>query len=178
MRLNRYVLPAALLGLAACGSNDAGNGSAAAEDKAAPAGGAEIQLKPGQWEIVHEVVAMEMPGMPKGAIDSMAGKPTTIRNCITPEQAARPQADFFAENKDSGCTYKDFTMAGGRIKGTMTCAVKDKPGGMTMVMDGKYGPQSYEMNVDMKTDAGAHSMSIQSRGTGKWIGECPADAPG
>lgn len=173
MRLNHIMMSAALLGLAACGSGGDGNEKAAeGKSGAGKPAIAEVRLKPGQWEITHEIVSMEAPGMPEGAMAGLAGKKTTMRNCVTPEQAARPNADFFAA-KDNGCSYKDFTMAGGRIQGTMTCSAKDSPGAMTMVMNGRYGGESYDMEVEMKTDSNAGSMTMKSRGAGRRIGECP-----
>ncbi|MDT9599204.1 DUF3617 domain-containing protein [Sphingosinicella rhizophila] len=176
MKIRLSVAAAAFLGLAACGSGGNGDGdgdAAAGKSGSSIPGAGEIRLDPGQWEIEHEILSMEAPGMPKEAMASVTNQKTVIKSCITPEQAAKPNADFFAA-KDNGCSYKDFNMAGGRIRGTLSCASEDRPGSMTMTMDGKYSAQSYEMAVEMKTDAGAGGMTIKSRGSGKRIGDCPA----
>lgn len=178
---SKYPLVAlGLLTLAACSGNGGGNDSAASSSETAAGKGgssagtamAEIRLDPGQWETSHEIVSMESPNMPKEMMKAMAGKVTTIKTCITPEQAAKPNADFFADRKN-GCAYKDFAMAGGRISGTLTCTSKEGPGAMTMKMDGRYARDSYEMAVEMTTDANAGAMTIKSRGSGRRLGACP-----
>jgi Protein of unknown function (DUF3617) len=114
-------------------------------------------------------------------MQAMIGKKTVSTQCITPEQAANPGGDLLSGNKDGKCKYANFSMKGGTVSGSMTCSGgPQSPGTMTMTMAGKYAPTSYDMTVDMTT-AGmmgeGMTMHMTSRGTGKRIGECPAEKP-
>ncbi len=77
------------------------------------------------------------------------------------------------ENKD--CIYKGFDVSSGSVKGEIAC--KSEQGTMNAVMSGDYGPESYEMHMDMKmSDApNGMNMSMKAKTTGKWVGaECVA----
>lgn len=188
---NRAILvaSAALLALSACDKGDktpsapAAGGSQSVEDVAAEM--KKVALQPGEWETTSEVVDVKMEGAPKGmppgALDAMKGRKTTFKNCITPEQAANPSADFLTAQKESKCTYSGFQMTGGTVQGAISC-----PGGqgrgMTATMKGIYTPTSYDIGMDMTTGGGgagdasapAMSMQMKMRTTGKRIGECTA----
>ena len=112
--------------------------------------------------------------MPPEALRQMVGQNTSVSNCVTPEQAARPSANFLAAQKDSNCTYRDFSMKSGRMTGTMSCAAPGMPGSMVMTMEGSYRPTSYEMKMDMQSSGmpGGMNMKIRARTTGKRIGDC------
>ena len=86
------------------GADKDANGAAGEANGAAPAnaaapvgtegGGAPAamaELRPGQWETTVEVLRMDMPNMPQGVTLPKQG-PVTIRSCLTPEQARRPNA--------------------------------------------------------------------------------------
>ncbi len=195
----RLILGAAALALAACGSsggdkageggNDsasvgAANQSAAAKapSSAAPSGGnggGGDFIQPGEWETKVESMEVDAPGMPQGVkdmmTDAMGSMKTTIRDCVTPEEAKRPNADMFAGKDKGNCTASDFSMSGGRMRGTISCpAGNGQPGSMTMVMDGQFSPQSYTVNQNMTTDAGGSKMTIKARVSGRRVGECTA----
>ena len=162
---------AALLVVAGCGDSQSGR-NMSAEDVADEL--ASVKIEPGQWEATNEILSAEAPGMPPGVLEGMVGKKTTTRNCVTPEQAAKPDANFLAAQKGSNCSYQDFSMSGGRMTGTMTCRGGETPGKMVMAMSGEYGPTSYDMTMDMKTSElpGGMSMTIKAKTTGKRIGDC------
>jgi hypothetical protein len=163
---------AALLALAACGSEPEKARDMTAEEVADELSGMKIQ--PGQWEATNEIVSASAPGMPAGVLDQMVGQKTTVQNCITPEQAAKPSANFLAAQENSNCTYQDWSMNGGRMTGTMTCEGGEMPGKMVMTMDGRYGSTQYDMNMNMETTGlpDNMSMTIKARTTGKRIGDC------
>jgi len=194
----RLILGAAALALASCGSSggdkagEGGNGSASvgaanrsaaaeAPSTAAPSGGGGGGdfIQPGEWETKVESMEVDAPGMPQGVKDMMAdamgSMKTTIRDCVTPEEAKRPNADLFAGKDKGNCTSSDFSMSGGRMRGTISCPAGDgQPGSMTMVMDGQFSPQSYTVNQNMTTDAGGSKMTIKARVSGRRLGECTA----
>jgi len=180
---------AALL-LAACGgeggdesaSGNAGAGGEAAADAraiegadgdAAGGGGGAVaaSFSPGLWETTTVVLGMNVPNMPQGFRPPMPPA-TTVRHCLTPEQVSRPPADFMSGGGESGgCTYQDFAMANGRIRGTLQCGADG--GSMRMTMDGSFTPTRYEMNQRVETGGQGMTMNIESRTTGRRVGDCP-----
>lgn len=178
----------ALFALGACGKSEDKAESGGGEAQSAQEIAAQVKkvsLQPGEWETTSEIVDARMDnapeGMPAGMMDSMKGRKTTIRNCVTPEQAENPGADFLAAQKDGRCTYSGFEMAGGAIKGTVTCTSQEG-GSATMKMEGVYSPTSYTTTVDMVSagmgGAQARDMTMHmiTKVSGKRIGECKAAA--
>ena len=177
---------ASLLALAACGGDgdrktdgNAGSETAAADkangggDTATP-GGADIKLRPGQWEVAAEV---EMPGMPKEVAEMMKKSHANARTvmCITEEEANRSDANVFTGKKDKNCTSEGFAARGGRISGKVVCVGDTGEGRMTMVVDGTFQPESYEVTMKMDTEgAGGEGLKMETKATGKRIGDCPA----
>jgi hypothetical protein len=186
-----------MLLLAACSKTDEARKDAAASASnalasAAPAGDrsaadvaqqvARVKLKPGQWETSFSVTDLKMAGMPKGMPQGMeeqmkgAMSKRAIVHCVTPEEAEKPDASFFA-NQDKACTYNGFDMSGGAVKGTVTCTRE----GMTTTasMTGHYAPDSYDMAMEMNAAGGPNGMTMAMKATsaGRWIGpQCTAGA--
>lgn len=171
----------AVLGLtAACsdkGADRDGDGKITAEEVAEEMN--KVTLEPGQWENSVEIVDVKIEGLPEGApagvMDSMKGKVTTSKSCITKEQAEDPGAEFFAAQEETNCEVKKFSMSGGAVSSEMVCSnMGGAPGNMTMAMDGQYGPSSYDMTMNMKGGASGMNMDITAKSIGKRIGDCPA----
>jgi len=168
-----------MLGLAACGAGGSESGNdASASAKAPAAGGSEMKLDPGQWEMTYEVTNVAAPGLPAGAMAAMAGQKNKVSVCITPEEAEKPSGDIFSGKNDGNCTRDGFSMAGGRISGTMTCSGGDAPGKVTMTMDGRYSANSYALTNKMKTEAQGMAMTIESKASGRRTGDCTATKEG
>ncbi len=171
----RLILGTALIALAACGEQERqpeGRNMTVNEVAAELAG---VRIEPGLWEATSQVVNVSAPGLPREVQTQMVGRETTVRNCITPEQAERPDANFLTAQENSDCTYNDFSMEGGRMRGAMTCSGGGMPGEMRTTMEGEYGPQSYDITMRMETSGmpeGA-DMTIEARTTGRRIGDCP-----
>lgn len=160
----RLAFPAAAaLLLAACGGEGARNMSA--EQVAAELGG--LRIEAGLWEVKSEVVDVSAPNLPIEVRNRMVGPRSSMRHCITPEQAERPSANFLAAQQSSECAYRDFQMREGRLTGTMTCP------NATARMDGRYGPTSYENRMEMRSPMpdGA-TMTLRLRSSGRRVGEC------
>ena len=150
-------------------------GAEVANTVAAKAGGGEMRLRPGEWRIDSALTLDEVPGAPAeqiGRLRQTLERKSTTSECLTPEEAARPNAGMFGQ-QNSRCTYENFEMSGGRIDATMRC-----PGAggaeMVMKMDGSYAPDSYKMNaaMDMQGLSGSHSLKMTMRSTGTRVGEC------
>jgi Protein of unknown function (DUF3617) len=184
----RLILGAAALALAGCGSSQKpAGGNAAGDSVSTPSGSASAAgagaagggnlIRPGEWETKVETVEVDAPGMPAQVkqmmANAMGGSKMTVRDCVTPEEARRPNADLFAGKDRGNCTSKDFSMSGGRLRGTISCpAGNGRTGSMTMAMDGRFGPDSYTVSQNITTDAAGSKMTIKARVTGRRVGEC------
>ncbi|MGQ0558382.1 MAG: DUF3617 domain-containing protein [Sphingosinicella sp.] len=164
-------IAAMAMALAACGSQP-GNQQAAADGDAAGGGGsAAIALQAGLWEVTAEMVSMNISGMPPGVTPPMA-PPTTIRNCLTPEQARAPNADFFSGKSEGGCTGENMSFGGGRIQGTIRCETPQ--GTMQIAMDGSYDATSYQMTQRIEGQMAGQSVNMENRVSARRVGDCPA----
>lgn len=133
----------------------------------------KVQLKPGQWEGRFTVKDIDMPQAPQAAKDQMKimMSQTSLRYCVTPEQAANPSGEMFAGQEDKNCTYAGFEAKGGAVKGQVSCKVEG--GTMNAAMSGSYAPESYAIDMDMKMEGGPHAMAMTARSEGRWVGaEC------
>jgi len=168
----------ALLTLSACGKTPGKSGEVSAEDVAAKMN--NVKLLPGEWEATQQITDVKMTGIPQGAPDAakaMVGHISTYKHCITPEQAAKPSADFLAAQKDAKCSYSKMEFAGGAISAAMTCQMPQQPGAtMKMAMNGTYMPDHYAISMDVDSSGMANGvgMVMKMKSTGKRIGDCPA----
>lgn len=135
---------------------------------------AKIEIEPGRWETRREIVRIEAPGMPSEIVGGLRGRTDNAVQCITPEQAERPSANFLAGQQGSECSYRDFSMEGARLRGTAICSGGGMPGTRTVTMDGVYRPDSYDVRVEVVATeiAEGASMTMEARQTGNLVGEC------
>jgi hypothetical protein len=168
-------LALALIGLAACNSEKTEPKPDMTADQVAEQL-KDMKIEPGQWEATNEIVSVDAPTMPGDVLKQIVGRKTTVSNCITPEQAAKPTANFLAAQENNQCTYQDWSMQGGRMTGTMTCQGGQMPGKVVMTMAGAYGSTRYDLDMDMKTTGlpGGMVMNIKAKTTGRRTGECTA----
>jgi len=180
--MRQWIGIAAALALAGCGGgeggdaneaagNAGGNAGAGAGGGEAGSGGGSASLQPGQWEITTNVTSMNVPGMPAGMAPPMP-PPTTVRACLTAAQAAQPGAGFLSGSGEAqGCTYESNSIGGGRIQAVVQC----NQAGTTMrsTMSGQFTATSYEVNQQVETSAQGQNMQIESRTTGRRVGDCP-----
>lgn len=181
----KKLLLLAPLALSACNSGptvEATNASTKEVAEKVAASGATLSMTPGRWEGTATITEMEIPGMPPEAAAKMKetmAKGHSFANCLTPEEAKKPSADFFSgDNKD--CRYERFNMANGRIDAKMQC----KTGGMTVdaTMAGQFSSDNFQMTVTSKTagmpgqpmSAHTSTLKMESRRTG----ECRGDEKG
>lgn len=186
--MRRTVLMLAVLtgALAACGDKPGDKtGDIAATDAMSKAEVKaqvdKVQLKPGQWEgrfTVKDIDLSNMPGAPAGMKDQMKSmmSQTSLKYCVTPEEAANPSGGMFSGQESKDCTYGGFEAKGGTVKGQVSC--KSEGGTMNATMSGTYAPEEYSMDMDMKMAGGPQgmTMAMTARSEGKWIG--PACAAG
>ena len=166
--MRHWIAAAPALLLIACGGE--GGGGNAAEGGGGEA--AAVAFQPGQWETTVHVTRINVPNMPKGMNPPMP-PPTTVRTCLTAEQARAPNANFLTGSGESGgCTSENFSMADGRITGTVQCNAQGST--MRSTLDGRYTATSYEMTMQTQTQAQGMSMDMEARTTARRVGDCPA----
>jgi hypothetical protein len=116
---------------------------------------AQVSLRPGLYERVHETEAAGASGQHKDTL------------CMTPEDAKDVLKTIAAAGKETNCKVSDVkTAAARKLTFTMTC--KDPDGVSTYTNDVTYGPDSYTNVSKGKT---AHG-TVSSKVTAKRIGEC------
>ena len=175
-------LLAAAAALVGCSKPTPGNGAAsgnmAATGGTSAAAGAgagqaasrtDLKLNPGLWETTVE---MSMAGMPESVASAMKGTKISTRTCITPEQASKPSGEVFSGKKNKECTYKDYNVGNGVIRGTVVCT--GAQGNTTMAMDGHYSGDSFDLAMKMASSGGPSGggMQMETRTTGRRVGAC------
>ena len=165
----------ALAALAACGAGESRDMTAA--EVAAEL--RQLRVEPGLWEVTSLVVDARGENMPREARARIKGHRRTIRNCVTPAQAARPDANFMQIQQRGGCAYRGFSIEGGRMRGEMRCTGGSLPGAVTTSMDGRYGAGRYDIAMRMVSTGmpEAANMTIETRTTGRRIGDCRPATP-
>ncbi len=184
MKYTALILTPLIL-LAACGKGDVDLKNASVEDVVKATTSAQA-LTPGEWSTSTKITAVDMPGAPDKAklmLDAiskaMVGKTTASENCVTPEQAKKPDASMFAGANSGACTFEKFSMAGGKMDAVMNCAQPSGQGAMKMTMNGSYGGESYALTSQIQMSgmsgvAGGPGITVTAVNSGKHTGACTA----
>ena len=167
----QMILTAGLLALAACGGSEGGGNQAAAEGKQKPGAAAagNLQMRPGQYEVTTEFLALEAPNMPPGMADMMKQQNQKSTNCVTEKEIREAQGGLFTGEEAKECTETSVKMEGGKMGGRLVCGKGDEA--TTMEVAGTYSADSYNVQTTMI----AKGTKMRSRTTGRRVGECPAD---
>lgn len=139
--------------------------------------GDDFQVRPGKWESKVAIEEIEIPGMPAGMQEQMKKtfaehQTAGFTSCLTPEEARKPKADFFA-GKDNKCRYDHFKMGDGKIDAKMRCDAGE--GVQVMEMAGTYSPEAYSMTVSSVREGGAGpggEARMKMRMDSRRVGEC------
>jgi hypothetical protein len=134
-------------------------------------------IRPGKWRSQVTMEDVSAPGVPPQVREHMQGMlkgAQSYESCLSPEQAGRPNENFFAPG-DNQCRYEHFRMGDGKIDAKMQCS----EGGGSQVMDmaGTYSPDSYQLRMSTKTEfpgGAAEGMTMRMRVDAKRVGECEA----
>lgn len=147
--------------------------------KSGIAGDDDFQVRPGKWESKVVIEEIDIPGMPASMQDEMKKafaerQPAGHTSCLTPEEARKPKADFFA-GKDNNCRYDHFRMGDGKIDAKLRC----DSGETAQVMDmaGTYSPEAYSMTVSSTREGAAGAggeARMKMRMEAKRVGDCDA----
>ena len=173
MRTSLCLASAMALALAACGSGDKADGEKG--DGGSILGGGSAGMQAGEWEMTMETVDVSAPNLPPEAMAQMKRPPMTTRTCMSEEEAKGPKPETFTGNAGgANCKAEGFSWSGGKIKGKTVCTAPGGAGTMTMDMEGEYAATSMTVNMKMNTEQQGQSMTMDTRITGKRIGDCPA----
>ena len=144
--------------------------------KVRAAGGVAEFVRPGMWLSTVTIEEMSIPGMPPEFAAKMKEqmvKASNHESCLTPEQAKKPKADFFA-GVDKSCRYDHFEMDGGKIDAAMTCTHDKLVQKMTMA--GSYSPERYDMSMTTRMEGGGaqSGTTMKMKVAARRTGACPA----
>jgi hypothetical protein len=169
MHIKTCIALGLVVALAACGKSGQHNG-------ATGGGSSAVQMQPGEWELTFETVNVTGTGLPPAYAAAMKAHKITKRDCLTPEEAANPMGKIVEAQKNGQCDYSGFSIANGRIQGTITCGggPGKAPGKMTMTMNGQYDGQNYAYTSSMTSAGQGMNMTIDSRSVAHRVGDCPA----
>jgi hypothetical protein len=145
------------------------------------------QIQAGQWEIVSEVLRLDVPGatpeqmqmLSRGA--GQVGLKDTERRCFT-EAEARSYLQDLRGTAPPSCRVSDEVYANGVMQSRLTCPGQAGQQGVEMSLDGRFTNTTFNARVDMTVPnpigAGQAPMrrSIQLRA--RRLGICPpAETP-
>ena len=143
--------------------------------------GDAFQVRPGKWESKVAIEEMQIPGMPAAMQEQMKQtfaerQQTGFTSCLTPEEAKKPKADFFA-GQDNNCRYDHFRMGDGKIDAKMRCDAGEAV--QSMEMAGTYSPESYSMTmttVRTGEPGPGGEVRMKMRMDAKRVGDCDSEA--
>ena len=175
------LIAAAMLALPGCnkGTVDEKNASVEQVAKAIAGASSATRFTPGRWETSVTVTGIDAPNLPPHALagaQAAMGKAHLVATCLSPEEAAHPEKNFFSRDVKN-CRYDHFTMSDGKIDAKMNCTSPQGVQSATMI--GDYTPETYRMDMvtSMKVE-GSQAMTMKLHAEGKRIGECDAATAG
>ncbi len=131
------------------------------------------KILPGEWEMTSTSKMATMTNLPPevaAAIAKQQAKPTAVRYCVTPEEAARGPAAALTK---ANCQITSSSFSGGRMAAETTCS-QGKQQIHTRIA-GTWSPTGYDMNGEMQMSGGEHPMAMTMHVAGKRVAaECSA----
>lgn len=124
-------------------------------------------VTPGQWEMAVTINTVDMPNAPPMVAKMMQGRTSTIRHCITPEEAARGPQE--AMKSDKSCSFTHYSAAGGKLSSEMVCT--QSRGTLTATSSGTYTATSFAA-TGKSVMSGSNPMTMTTTTSGHRIGDC------
>lgn len=129
-------------------------------------------LKPGKWETKQEIQGVAKADLSAQSKAEISKSAAAIDQCLAPDEAHRPDANFFAGSDASACEYSRFSMHDGLLDAAISCTVT--PGTMTMTLKGRYTPTTYALDATATTSGtGDSPITTSAKLTGTWLEACP-----
>ena len=180
----RHVIIIAAVMLPGCnkGTVDEKNASVEQVAKAIAGASSETRFTPGRWETSVSVTGIDAPNLPPQAMagaKSAMGKAHLVSTCLSPEDAAHPEKNFFSRDVKN-CRYDHFTMGGGKIDAALSCGgpaagLASAPQS-SVKMAGTYDPTHYNMTMATRAEQGpGGAMTINMAMTSHLAGACRGD---
>jgi hypothetical protein len=123
-----------------------------------------MSIRPGMWEIT--VRMKPLAGFPASAA-AMMGRPQTLRNCVTPDDARKGMQSLLKGDAKGNCRFTKFRASGGTYNHEMVCTGQSN---MVMTASGTYSPTAYTGTTRMNMNNG--KMIIAGNVAGKLVGPC------
>lgn len=137
----------------------------------APAATRQDILTPGQWELASTTRSVSGANVTAEMRKATVGKTAAIDACIPTDEAALPDANFFAGGSTNECKYTDHDWKNGKLSATIACNAT--PGAITMRMTGTYDATTLVADATMTTsgaEGGNIEQSVQLKG--RRLGQC------
>ncbi len=117
----------------------------------------------GNWEVTMQ---MEMPGMPQGM------PPTTVKQCVTPEQAKDPSLLMPQQpgrGSPNDCKVTDQKTTDTTVTWAMTCTGQTPMTGTGEIV---YSGDNYDGVITMNTQMNGKPMAMTMKLKAKRLGDC------
>jgi hypothetical protein len=116
-------------------------------------------------KVMEQMMASRGGGNAAGAnpMDLLAGKPTSMRTCITPEQAARD----FVMPLESRCKSEQIERNGATVRAKIICS-----GDPPMTADAEYtlsGDKAFSGRAQLQTQRNGKTERIDVTSSGRWL---------
>jgi len=130
-------------------------------------------LTPGQWELASVTRSITGGNVTSEMKTALVGKTVAYDVCIPPDEAALPDANFFAGGSTNECKYTRHNWKNGKLSATIACNAT--PGAITLTMAGTYDSATMVADATMTT-TGAQSgdMTQKVQLKARRLGTCRA----
>jgi Protein of unknown function (DUF3617) len=130
------------------------------------------KMPPAQRKMMEDMMAKHGAAGGGNVMDLMTGKPTTMRLCVTPEQAARD----FAPMHDGKCKTDSVERSGKTVRAKFSCTGESASNGeseYTLVSD-----KAYTGRVTVNTTRNGQAARMDMSSAGRWLAaDCGAVKP-
>lgn len=172
---------AAMLALSACSdsADTDGDGSVSRQERATEMRrDGYLAMQPGRWRMNFAFTDIDVPRLgaqEKASIKAELAKGASGVSCLSEADAAKPGPDFFGGKGAEDCSYKQFDIAGNRVKMELSCGMGDL-GKAKMNLDGTLGDADFNFDTDLVVEVPmAGKIKLKGTMAGKHEGACRGD---
>lgn len=137
-----------------------------------------LAMQPGRWRMNFAFTDIEVPRLGQGekaSIMNELAQGASGLSCLSAADAAKPGPDFFGGKGAEDCSYKQFDIAGNRVKMKLACGMGDL-GKANMDLNGTLGDTDFQFDTDLEVQVPmAGKIRLKGTMSGKHEGECKGD---
>lgn len=137
-----------------------------------------LAMQPGRWRMDFAFTDIDVPRLgeqEKASIKAELAKGASGVSCLSEADAAKPGPDFFGGKGAEDCSYKQFDIAGNRVKMALSCGMGDL-GKAKMDLNGTMGDADFQFDTDLEVQVPmAGKIKLKGKMTGKHEGACRGD---